>query len=457
MAGKHAPHAVTVRGYQVGFGDCFLLTFHYAEIGDRHVLIDFGSTGAPRGFGDLKAVAESIAEECGHKLHAVMATHRHKDHISGFATDGGAPGSIIAGCHPEVVIQPWTEDPDAQPDALEATVEATGPKQLTRALLDMHEVARAVLDEAPRLVTLLEEGDDLDDDEPEHEGEAAPGEEPLAGPAPRRISPLLKRLQFMGDNNLPNRSAIDNLAKMGKRHVYVHTGSRSGLEWLLPGVKVTVLGPPTLAQTETIRVQRQRDEAEFWHFQARANGLAANPDARPLFPGAPVLEPRERPKWSRWLLPRLRKIRGEQLREIVRVLDKAMNNTSVILLFEVGKQKLLFPGDAQIENWRYALGQKRFQKLLEGVTFYKVGHHGSLNATPKSLWNGFSRRSPKERPGRLHTMVSTMKGKHGDSRRSTEVPRKTLMAALESESHLLDTERIRVRDRVPFVLDRLEV
>jgi hypothetical protein len=38
------PTGLTVRMYQVGFGDCFLLTFHYPKTGDRHVLIDFGSS-----------------------------------------------------------------------------------------------------------------------------------------------------------------------------------------------------------------------------------------------------------------------------------------------------------------------------------------------------------------------------------------------------------------------------
>jgi beta-lactamase superfamily II metal-dependent hydrolase len=41
----------------------------------------------------------------------------------------------------------------------------------------------------------------------------------------------------------------------------------------------------------------------------------------------------------------------------VTMLDKVMNNTSVILVFEVGNKKLLFPGDAQLENWLFALEQ----------------------------------------------------------------------------------------------------
>ena len=35
---------------------------------------------------------------------------------------------------------------------------------------------------------------------------------------------------------------------------------------VLPGVTVSVLGPPTLEQTTKIKKQRSKDEAEFWHF-----------------------------------------------------------------------------------------------------------------------------------------------------------------------------------------------
>ena len=93
--------------------------------------------------------------------------------------------------------------------------------------------------------------------------------------------------------------------------------------------------------------------------------------------------------------------RGDQLLEIVRILDMQMNNTSVILLFEVGTKKLLFPGDAQLENWMYSLKEAKeasaVRKLLSDVDVYKVGHHGSLNATPKTLWNLFRKRAPTSR------------------------------------------------------------
>ena len=109
MATTIKPTEFTLRAYQVGFGDCFLLTFHYPAHGtkaafQRHLLIDFGSTGKPKAAEGnlLLRVAEDIRKECNGKLHAVIATHRHKDHISGFATapNGKGSGDIIRSSSP---------------------------------------------------------------------------------------------------------------------------------------------------------------------------------------------------------------------------------------------------------------------------------------------------------------------------------------------------------------------
>jgi hypothetical protein len=123
-----------------------------------------------------------------------------------------------------------------------------------------------------------------------------------------------------------------------------------------------------------------------------------------------------------------------------------MNNTSVILLFQVGKKKLLFPGDAQIENWQYALSQKKYQSLLTSVNLYKVGHHGSLNATPKSLWKLFKNKSEGRTANRLLSLMSTMEGKHGSVSSHTEVPRTTLVRELRRQSDLFTTQQLRGKD-----------
>ena len=72
-------------------------------------------------------------------------------------------------------------------------------------------------------------------------------------------------------------------------------------------------------------------------------------------------------------------------------LDSVRNNTSLVLAIELvdSGKVLLFPGDAQAGNWRswsgveYEENKKKVkaEELLEKTVFYKVGHHGSHNAT----------------------------------------------------------------------------
>jgi hypothetical protein len=418
------PKSLTLRSYQVGFGDCFLLTFHYnGSTHDRHVLIDFGSTGQAKSSGEnlLLRVAQDIKDKTGGKLHAIVATHRHKDHISGFATNKKqtASGDIIASCKPDVIVQPWTEHPKARVNALKAPANMNRNQSFVASLQNMHVVAEAILIEAERRKSAL--------------GQA-----------------LYRELSFIGEDNLSNLSAVENLMRMGKRHYYLNYGSRSGFASVLPGVKIRVLGPPNLTQSKEIKTQRSKDEDEFWQFQAMANQFVIKRNSK-VFPRAKTYSPLEAPPFTRWFIKRMRSIRGEQLLSIVRALDKVMNNTSLILLFEVGRKKLLFPGDAQIENWSYALSKPSIKRLLEGVDVYKVGHHGSRNATPRTLWNGFKKRSTKKSATRLQCFVSTMSGKHGKAASKTEVPRKTLVEALKKESDYYTTQDLKGKKNICLV------
>ncbi len=70
---------------------------------------------------------------------------------------------------------------------------------------------------------------------------------------------------------------------------------------------------------------------------------------------------------------------------LVFTLDQILNNTSIVALFSYGGQHLLFPGDAQYGSWESWIGQNSAADLLANVSFYKVAHHGSFNATPKTV------------------------------------------------------------------------
>lgn len=387
------PERVVLRLYQAGFGEAQLLSFFYPDPlpdgrAERHVLIDFGSTNSPKGAksGLMTRVAQQIREHTAGKLDAVVVTHRHKDHLSGFGVKAAA--AVITELQPSLVVRPWTEDPTLPADATAPAIRAFEARLTARQNLaaEIHRVAS--------------------------HAEDADGHDLLAAAAAAQ---------------LPNRKAIEFLDKLAKRTdgEYLHAGDSTKLEQVVPGISVRVLGPPTVAQSDIVLRQRETDRDEFWMLQLRAAGrLQAGVPERPEgVPPGPVA----------WLVDRLTRQQLGTLMRVVRTVDDALNNTSLILLIDAGDRRMLFPGDAQIENWLWSLehapDKDELRALLADVDLYKVGHHGSRNATPRSLFKLWTDgATDPSRP--MCAVMSTMCGVHGESD-ETAVPRETLVKALE--------------------------
>jgi beta-lactamase superfamily II metal-dependent hydrolase len=419
------PTTVTVRMHQVAFGDCFLLSIGYSDGTERHVLIDFGQksrvkrrAGQPEmGPKSLTRVAEAIRDRVGDAgLEAIVVTHRHEDHLSGFGVDDAA--AIIEGLKPRLVIRSWTEDPAAPADA-------------SRQAAPSHRYI-AGLQAANGVATLLAEN-------PFEAARTAAGTD----------------LRSLAAAEIPNAAAIKALDHLGtlagaRKPEYLNAPgptdppTATALADLLPGVQVDILGPPCPEVWPDIANQREEDP-DYWIAMIRSLSIPwwSGPTAAAAGgddggsddddPGAITtsqVEELVEAGPARWLVERLRKQQVSSVLRIVRWLDRSLNNTSVVLLFTVAGKRLLFPGDAQIENWLYALQahpeHARIWDDLGKLDLYKVGHHGSRNATPKRVYRHW-RDTPRGAP--LLAVMSTMKDVYGESD-GTKVPNGRLVTAL---------------------------
>jgi hypothetical protein len=388
------PDRLRIRMYNVGFGDCLLVSFYYPSPvdgsvegrGERHILVDFGSSSAPKSRLGSAAVAKMIEADCGGRLDAIVVTHRHKDHLSGFGTKSNA--KMFTRLAPSLVVRSWTEDPRLSTDA--------GKPELLGAIDDGQAFAAAVVARAKRV------------------GKGGQSEVAMAA-----------------RNGVANAAAVDALETLsgGGRGEYLSAGQPTRLNELASGVRFRVLGPPL--PKEWPDVERQAaDSKEYW--------LGARRQVTRLFApsGEHVAVP---PGPTRWIIERLRDDEKRQIASLVQWLDDAMNNTSLILLITAGDHVLLFGGDAQIENWGWSLDQAKrtdpeLLDLLSRVDLYKVGHHGSRNGTPRSLYGMWQNAAPRP----FTALMSTKKGVHGAGERT--VPRTNLVTKLRERGRLLSTE-----------------
>jgi hypothetical protein len=341
---------VTVRMYRTGLGDCHLLTFESAGQ-SSHILIDCGYfPGSPfKGIG-MGAIVDDIASVTGRSLNAIVVTHEHQDHLQGFSDEA----EKFEQMEKSELWMAWTEKPGQK----------IVPAQRTIAALEAAGLG-------------------------------------LASSSDREENQIGVAIEAMLGFSQGTAKTFDTVKSWFPKEAkkYWNPGDVCEPEWL-PGVRVYVLGPPQdLAMlhktTGTKDVQMYEVTAENFGFASAALDECE--------PG--TLSPFDA-KYAREKLPeRLAVSYDEEWRRIDRdwllsasrlalQLDSYTNNTSLVLAFELKKsgRVLLFVGDAQIGNWlswqkvvfKDEEGKKvnvSAEDLLARTVFYKVGHHGSHNAT----------------------------------------------------------------------------
>lgn len=373
---KIAPqnYRVRIRMYRHGLGDCFLLTFPKADGTQAHVLIDCGivlGTSDPGVV--MNQVAENIKTTTGRKVDVLVITHEHWDHLSGF--DENQARKVFKAIEFGALWLAWTEE-EGNALAGQLRQEREQKKKAARKAKEAAE-KRGLKKSAARMAEVLG-----------FFGARAAGdtgaEEDSGGTA--------GALSFLKDRCRPT---------------ILQTGGKPALVPGVDGVRVYVLGPPqnrdALKKTnpskgegyglggDTISLA-EAFLAAFEPHDERAQPFASSL-RQPMKNVARQLAAyaHKANHWrtidDAWLAI------GERL---ALQLDSATNNTSLVLAFEFEESKdvLLFVGDAQAGNWRSWDSHKWMVKdkggerrsvtaadLLQRTVFYKVGHHGSHNAT----------------------------------------------------------------------------
>ena len=334
--------SVTVRMYNVGFGDAFLVTVRDGRQTWR-MLVDCGvhSQGRAR---PIETVVDAIVDELTAdaapgqppSLDVVVATHRHADHISGFAYDRWAQVRVGE------VWLPFVEDPE-DPDAVRIrSSHQLAAEQLSSAFRD--DGGRAPLEALVDAFAVNALGNDDSMDR-------------LHGRNGRG---------FLGEHTVRFLPSIDpggNTIDTGLRDVLVH-----------------VFGPPR--DPAQLKVMDPPKNVEWLVRDAQQQ--AAGDVAAPLFGAAFVVaQPTPALHRQRTQLRLTSTVDLDSLVQAAAVLENALNNTSVFLLLDVRGVKLLFPGDAQQGAWDHVLDDRVKRVMLSDLAFYKIGHHGSHNATPR--------------------------------------------------------------------------
>jgi beta-lactamase superfamily II metal-dependent hydrolase len=355
---------VLVRMYNVGFGDCFLVAIP-AEGRPRKILFDCGSHSSgpgPKSIGEVveRVIADVTEDDDVPRIDVVVGTHRHQDHVSGFKDAAWAKVEVSE------VWMPWTEHP-TDPKARDIRERQSKIAQrLCFALRGAAEspalaLAENSLKNAAAMATL-------------HHGFAGP-------PKPPRFLPEPDGPATFSTPSLPG--------------VVVHVMGPSRDEAVIRD-----MDPPAGAGYLRLAEAQDRDVAET---PFKASWAISNEQ----FLAAPEFE---HLKLSDKTLAYVQRLSEVNYFQVAAALESAVNGTSLMLALEVGAAVLLFPGDAQWGTWNAALQNEDWRALLRRTTFYKVGHHGSHNATPREYVEqllGSRREGPTGFVENLSAAVST--------------------------------------------------
>lgn len=391
--------SVVVRMYRIGHGDCFLLAFATDNPkAPVYVLIDCGyKPGSPAFIKTTaKEVTAHIRAATGGHIHVAVITHEHQDHVNGI-TAANFKGVTIG----EVWFA-WTEDGT---DGLANKLRKRFNDRLV-GLAAAHSMMGAAGSDRKKVDDLL--AFELGGDAPGFNAArslAAANKDP-ADSANKRAMKVFKDLSnnnckylrphdkaqlIPGLNSVRvyplgpphDEDLLQSLLPVGDEEFHFGFGSAGNYfaNAVVDGKKDN--GQPFASRYRTKWQQALNGKRPpgFWHkYYGRGKGR------RSIHPWDEI---ESNPPWRRidhdWL---------NSAEQLALDMNKDTNNGSLVLAFETkpGGKVLLFAADAQRGNWvSWAKGTWKdgnrtvnCRDLLGRTVLYKVGHHGSHNATLKA-------------------------------------------------------------------------
>jgi hypothetical protein len=386
--------------YRTGLGDCFLLTFPGPGKKPFHMLVDCGVFArTPNERKILRDVAASIETTTGGTIDVLVATHEHYDHLIGFkhARD------IFERMTIREVWLSWIEKPGEGRAAWLRAIETKLKTGLQLAL------AQAMADPAlqPRaqgLMGLLEfEGNPLAADYSEQMGEVKRWLRDDVTTSVKYLEPHGKAMEIapgvrvyaLGPPLTPKffRKMNDSKANPETFGIGMSFPSVPAFRAAASRGGVSSEGElAELAQPFERRWQIREADAPAWRLPSRDGNGTGRTQGAAFFAENYGFDDRHPAAWRRidddWL--------GEA-ENLAMQLDSLTNNSSLALAIEVGhaRRVILMAADAQVGNW-LSWHEGSWTAKLDGGTetvsaadllgrtvVYKVGHHGSHNATLK--------------------------------------------------------------------------
>jgi hypothetical protein len=364
-----------VRMYRQGLGDCFLISLPRTNGSKRpfYVMIDCGVVlGTPDPGTIMNQVMDNIVEVTSGEMDLLIATHEHWDHLSGFVQAKQSFDRLKVG----QVWLAWTENPDDELSKKLKKEKGLALSALRMGLSQMQMAGDA--DAADELSGILEffgvaKGPTTADALNNVRAKTA---------KPRYCLPTDPPVQPEGTNARFYVLGPPHDEKM-LRKINPSASQKETYGLALDSFPLFMDGAGTaLGDADTDRPFDQQYEIPFAYAQS-----------------APELDFFRRHYWQSgdaapdaW-----RRIDSDWLggaSDLALQLDSLTNNTSLVIALELpGRGVLLFAADAQVGNWlswqdrSWTVDGKTVTgpDLLKNSIFYKVGHHGSHNATLKAL------------------------------------------------------------------------